>query len=621
MSTKTSFKRIAAVAAVALTLGGFSAVSANAAINADSLSVASATATGTVGTKATAAFTTSFIGSATGENTAVTAVLLSSPVGSVALPTVETTTTFTADTETVSGAVATNTFNGTNGTATYVSGTFNVALTAAVAGTYVVKLVQTLSSGTSLVTTAPTITFTISAKPAISAAASTVYNNYAYNASMSILNSYAAHSATTDAYNIACYDAVALCAEIQVNQSNGSTTSPLTAADASAITVTVSGPATVAINGTSGGFVAGLSTGVVAVETTAQVATLGLTPYVDVWSNGTPGTATITISAGTTVLATKKVSFFHTAATITPTVASPVVAIGANAAAITAVVSDASGFPVPNVHVYAVSDTAAAVSNSYTDCGLSSLTGVVSCALTGVAAGTANITLTLNSSATGTSTVSSKSAVRVAGPVASVKWALDSATYIPGALVTATVTLLDAAGLPVAPGTYTVFTAAPTFSMAPATTSPLAASVVVAAGSTTGTTTYTFNAPLVAGNLDIKATTATLATAANSAVAVVLSAVIAGGAAVDAAQAAQDAANEATDAANAATDAANNAMDSADAATAAAQDAGDKADAALAAITDLATKVSDIATQVSALSALVSKIAAAVAKISAKVKA
>jgi hypothetical protein len=382
------------------------------------------------------------------------------------------------------------------------------------------------------------------------------------------------------------------------------------------LTATITGPGTLSIGGSIGRSVTG---------------TAG-TNVVKVYADGTAGVGTVVITgttAGTTTalqLASKTVTFYGSAATITPTVVSPVFAKATTATgAITAIVADSNGNPVPGVTVYSVSDATTVVSNSYTASAVSDSTGKVSIDLVGVLAGTANITLTTKTSATDASTTAISAApvaVRSgSASVASVSWALDSATYVPGALMTATVTLLDASGLPVAPGTYTVFTAAPTFSMAPATTSPLAASVVVAAGSKTGATTYTFNAPLVAGNLDIKATTATLATAANSAVAVTLSAVIAGGAAVDAAQAAQDAANEATDAANAATDAANNAMDSADAATAAAQDAGDKADAALAAITDLATKVSDIATAVSTLSALVSKIAAAVAKISAKVKA
>jgi hypothetical protein len=515
----------------------------------------------------------------------------------------------------------------------YVAATYNLNFTPVVSGTYIVKLIPTLANGGTAATayaTAQTITYTVAAKPAITAAGSTVLNNYSYYGKYpNDGTTWTTWSTTTDTAGASCYDNYigatghASCAEIQVVEGNGSTTAAMVAADAVPLTVTVSGPALASVNADGASYNATIIPGAVYIETTAQ--NTSLTKYVYVYATGTPGVATVTISAGTTVLATKTVTFYHTAASITPTVVTPLFGATTATGAITAVVKDASGTPVQGTHVYAVSDNTAAVgnSNSYTDCGISSIAGAVSCDLVGVAAGTANIKLTLNSSSTGTSTVSATPvAVRVgSSSAASVKWSLDAASYVPGSLVTASVTVLDAAGLPVVPGSYTVFTAAPTFSLAPATASTLAASVVVAAGSTTGTTTYTFNAPLSAGSLVIKATTATLATAANSAVAVSLTADISGGAAVDAAQAAQDAANEATDAANAATDAANNAMDSADAAQQAAMDAGDKADAALAAVTDLATKVSEIATQISALSAVVAKVAAAVAKISAKVKA
>ena len=625
MSTKTSFKRIAAVAAVALTLGGFSAVSANAAVSADTLTVASATATGTVGVKASAAFTSAFIG-ASGDTSSVSAVLISSPAGSVALPKVETTTTSTNDTETVSGSpatVATNTWNGTAGSLAYVSGTFNVYFDGAdlkVPGTYVVKLVQTISGGTALAT-AQTVTFTIAAQAGPTAYGTTItaVPGGATGASGTAATAIVASKTAPTSYSGAT--AAETVTVALGNNASAATASTLVAANAPAVTATVSGPGVVSWDNVTFG---------------KALASAGksLSSVLYVYADGTAGVSTITftavdpVTAATVTLGTASVSFYGAAAKITPTVVNSVVATGstnaANVGAITAIVTDSNGNPVPGVDVRALSDATTVVSNSYSAASaLSDATGKVSFTLVGVQAGTANITLTLNTTSAGTSTVTTAAIpVRVGSTSpASVSWALDSATYVPGALMTATVTVLDSTGKPVVPGTYTVFTAAPTFSIAPSTASTLTASVVVASGSTTGATTYTFNAPLVAGNLDIKATTATLATAANSAVAVVLSAVIAGGAGVDAAQAAQDAANEATDAANAATDAANNAMDSADAATAAAQDAGDKADAALAAITDLATKVSSIATAVSALSALVSKIAAAVAKISVKVKA
>ena len=91
--------------------------------------------------------------------------------------------------------------------------------------------------------------------------------------------------------------------------------------------------------------------------------------------------------------------------------------------------------------------------------------------------------------------------------------------------------------------------------------------------------------------------------------AVSVTATVAGFTASTASNAAADAAAEATDAANAATDAANAAADSADQATAAAQDAGSKADAALAAVTALSQQVTTLLSKIAALTTAVAKIA------------
>ena len=645
MSTKTSFKRIAAVAAVALTLGGFTAVSAHAGGNASANS-----ASGVVLTSSPVAgspvkvlinlkgfFTANPDTSTSYDFTTVTwnalpttSMIVTQPVTSV--PSAADLVTYGVTPVGPTGTVVTASGAATVPTITVADnahgnpgiGNFSqyglVTFTPDVAGVYSLELYNpdhgsyynyqvNITVGTQAGPTAYGTTITAAPGGAGSGTAAT--------AIVAPKAAVASYTPATAAETVT----VAL-----GNNTSAAAASTLVAANAPAITATVSGPGVVSWNNTTVGK---------SVASTAG----SLSPVLDVFGDGTAGISTITftdvdpVTAATVTLGTATVTLYGAAATITPTVVNSVIATGSagyNVGAITAIVADSNGNPVPGVTVYSVSSAPTVVSNSYTpSSAVSDATGKVSFTLAGVQAGTANITLTLNSSTAGTSTVTTAAIpVRVGSTsVASVKWALDSSSYVPGALATLSVTLLDAAGLPVAPSAtaYAVFTAAPTFSLAPALASSAltngAGTVTVATGSTTGTTTYTFNAPITAGALAIKATTATLATAANSAVAVELDATITGGESVDAAQAAQDAANEATDAANAATDAANNAMDSADAATAAAQDAGDKADAALTAITDLATKVSDIATQVSSLSAVVAKIAAAVAKISAKVKA
>jgi hypothetical protein len=186
-------------------------------------------------------------------------------------------------------------------------------------------------------------------------------------------------------------------------------------------------------------------------------------------SDGSLGTSTITFTAGGVTLGTRTVHFTGPAATITPTVAKSVIGAAATGAVITAVVKDANGLPVSGVTVRTVSSDTTKISNSYSACtAVSDATGAVSCDLTGVVAGTANITLTTNTSATDTTGISSvASAVRVGSATptkAVVAW--DSAEYLPGQAAKLTVTLTDASGLSVVDGTYTVFGALTTSNFA-----------------------------------------------------------------------------------------------------------------------------------------------------------
>ena len=220
------------------------------------------------------------------------------------------------------------------------------------------------------------------------------------------------------------------------------------------------------------------------------------------------------------------------------------------------------------------------------------------------------------------STVTSSGTLNVAdAKIATLGLSLDNTSYGPGDKVTVTLTAANAAGKPVADGTYAdVLDSTDVVSnqSLPNTTGALA--FITGnhnAKFVNGVATLTFYAP--GSSFALKATTGAGAGVASAEQGVALSAsATVVNAAVDAANAAADAAAEATDAANAATDAATNAMDSADAAQQAAMDAGDKADAALTAITDLASKVQSFITSISAQ---ISALSAAVAKIKSKVKA
>jgi hypothetical protein len=173
----------------------------------------------------------------------------------------------------------------------------------------------------------------------------------------------------------------------------------------------------------------------------------------------------------------------------------------------------------------------------------------------------------------------------------------DKDSYLPGERITLTVGANSAAGTPVADGDYTLFSVAPSSSMA------LSAGTLPVAGAITlkgGVATYTLNAPVTEGAFTISGKDAL--TAANT---ISVTDTVENAAATAAATAAADAAAEATDAANAATDAANAAAEAADAATAAAQDAADAVAALSTQVTEL---VSALRKQITSLTNLVIKI-------------
>jgi len=491
----------------------------------------------------------------------------------------------------VTGAAVTNGTPTTSGlslitTATAAGGTignFKNSFTPTAAGTYVWEL-KSAQGG-------PTYTWTINAYATQAAldAGKGIDNAISVAKTTSFLNTGETTTATADAtVSVSMATSANQAATIVVTPKNaaGTTIANVTFP----ITATISGPGTLGIN-TAANVATIASTGRAITGTTGQYA-------IGVFSDGTSGVATVTISTGTTVLSTETVTFYGAAAKITPTVVNSVLAIGANTGVITAVVTDANGVVVPGATVYAVSATAAAVSNSYTSCGASSSTGAVSCDLAGVAAGTSAITLTLNSASTGTSTVSAVAGtMRVSdGVVTKVDYAFDKESYAPGETAKVTATVSNAAGVMPA-GTYTVLSSAGV--TANYTVAGLPAATVLAVAST-GKASYTVTIPTgVTGDLQLIGTASATTIAATFGKATIVNV------AQDVAQAAADAAAEAIDAANAATDAANAAAEAADAATAAAQDA---ADAVAALSTQVAEMIDALKKQITALTNLVIKI-------------
>ena len=264
--------------------------------------------------------------------------------------------------------------------------------------------------------------------------------------------------------------------------------------EATALTVSVSGPANASVNGshlvTSGAkaFNPAIIPGVNYIESATQNTALGLEKYVYVYSNGINGVATITIFAGTFVLETFKVNFYGVPAVVTPTVINEVIPVTASAdlvktsatyqanwigagngpsfaapqtGAITAVVVDSAGVPVPGVTPTVTSNTIANITGgTCVGLGVSGVTGVTgftSCNLVGAKEGNAKIALTAGTA------VSAASEIRVGGNPTQAKISFGDATgaaktdFVPGEQGTFNVQLLDASGKSVPNGVYADF--------------------------------------------------------------------------------------------------------------------------------------------------------------------
>jgi len=172
---------------------------------------------------------------------------------------------------------------------------------------------------------------------------------------------------------------------------------------------------------------------------------------VNLYSDGTAGTATINVSTpSVTFPADYAVFYSSTVSKIVGTQRAKVITTGANSSAITAVATDVNG----NVNgsssaVYVFSDATTVVSESYTACSFSAALNYHSCSLTGVAAGTAKITIG-NADKSIVSDVFTV-VVTPAGVVpASVSVAFDKASYAPNEKGYVIISLKDAAGSAVA---------------------------------------------------------------------------------------------------------------------------------------------------------------------------
>jgi hypothetical protein len=645
MSTKTTFKRIALVTVAALGFGVMSVVPSNAVINADSLTLSSATAAQTTAetyTATSAVATLNFLG-ASADSMTVVASLTSGPATSTALPYIRLVETASAIVDSTTGviggiaagvAIAPNVKSSVSASAAgVVTAKYAVYLgtsataAPAVAGTYVVKVTPALTTGTTGGgnATAQTLTITVTAAAALDTVITTA---------TSIITAGRVESGTADAIVTASKTLTAntnavTAANIKITPKNAAaTTVGVTNASnaGESMTAVITGPGSLG----TGAWQTGASLG--------RAISVKAGDFVYVWSDGSSGVATITISSALgVVLATEKITFFGTATTITPKLETAVlnptaVASGVNADAISVVVTDAAGVVVSNLDsgLYVTSETTTIVSQSYANsCTFDTDDQVYYCSLTGLVAGKTNITVGTKSSATDV-TVGRINAAKVAVRVgtqtaASVTVTADKASYAPGEKATLTVQLKDADGLDVADGIYTSIFATggitTDFVLGTGSDTTTATKVEAAAtgNSIGGKRAYTLYMPQNTGTITFSWTTGGTAVTGTAPTALVgllvANQAVKGTLAVSVSnpgtEAATAAAEEATAAANDATDAALSAAEAAEAATAMAQEAVD-------AVAELSSQVTAL---ISALRAQITSLTNLVIKIQKKVKA
>lgn len=307
-------------------------------------------------------------------------------------------------------------------------------------------------------------------------------------------------------------------------------TQATTAAIASkAVTATISGSGLLGGStgtGTTLAYTDATVTGTLGRSITVNTDALGQA-FFGVFADGSSGKGTITITQGTTTIATETVTFYGAVASFKATVKKNVVASGAaTTGALDVVALDANSVVVPSVGISVTSGTTATIASftETTSSAAEAAAGTAVVDVTGVSATYGSVVLTIKDTATGL--ISTTATVKVGAlEAATVSAAFDKTSYTPGELVTLTITAKDANGADVGDsatnaslvittnaavqGTMPTATAfvlgkqAITF-YAPSVSVPLSASIKLAAGAAWSTalddTTITASSKVVDSN-------------------------------------------------------------------------------------------------------------------------
>jgi hypothetical protein len=274
--------------------------------------------------------------------------------------------------------------------------------------------------------------------------------------------------------------------------------------DTTTVTAVVTGPGLISMDTTLGS-----ATYATASRAESGTISTGATK-IAIYADGTAGVGTITISVGTTVVATETITFFGTAAKLTAGALRPHVTMTANSGddAVWVLAVDSSN----NLASYsptALSSDASVIQSSLTSCVAASPAeqllgapkGSVVCNVTPVSVGAATLTIAPASTTTNSPTVALRVTKNVA---ASVALSTNKTTYTPGEKITLTITAKDADGYLLGYGAYGLLNAASTVSQ------NLTGTVFADSGNdvtiNAGVATTTYYAPLIAGPFTFAAT-------------------------------------------------------------------------------------------------------------------
>ena len=473
MSTKTTFKRIALVAAASLGLGVISIVPAQAATSGVTITVVNGTkvaGSGILETTNGATIAISALTTATTDSVFVTLTPKSvSPAGHVGVMQFQDTrvsgvtvpTTDSVQVITLAGVYRNNkslatggtdsitAINGASSTAGYlISGGGN---TGYISGNFRLYI-DTYVSGALI--TAGTYTWTVTATPYAGGTAGT-----AVTADVSIVASSPTISGSTSTSYLGTTSAPTSDATNPTGAATASNSTPVgyisvTLKDANGVAVTSD---TVTVSTTVGNV--GLASAT-AVGKNVQFAYSGTALNIGLFPDGTSGAATVSVSTNSGVtFASKTFTFYSTSvSTLTATPVSTTLGVGSNSSALIVVAKDASGNWINSTsNIYLFSDATSVVSDTATNANCTAVptSQYAVCTLTGVAAGTANIVV--GSSVTKT-VVTAATAVRVtANPIASIAITSNKTSYAPGEKAYIRVTAKDSAGNSVAPQTISNF--------------------------------------------------------------------------------------------------------------------------------------------------------------------